>query len=124
MRSDRTLRRWYKDINARFFLGELPDNVCVRWADEDDVEEDGRQCEDTCFGWADRGEGRHVYQIAISKKKNPALTAVLATLVHEMVHVRTALKDDHGPVFEGWRKTLSNRGIFKKSALVQGLTLF
>jgi hypothetical protein len=124
LRSDRRLRLWYRTINKKFFQGELPDNVCVRYADEDDVEKDGRQCEDTCFGWADKGEGRHLYQVVISRKKNPALTAILATLVHEMVHVSTDLKDNHGPVFEAKRIVLSNRGIFRKSALVPGLTLF
>ena len=33
MRSDRTLLKWYRRINKRFFDGACPDKVCVRWAD-------------------------------------------------------------------------------------------
>jgi hypothetical protein len=66
VRSDKTLRKWYKRINKRFFDGKLPDNVCVRWADV--ITEPKIENED--FGDTNFAEGYHCYRIILSRKLN------------------------------------------------------
>ncbi len=124
MKSDRTLKKWYRTINKRFFDGKLTDSVCVRWTNEDD---DGElsKCEEKFFGWADKADdGYHEYVIVLSKKMCTPISSRLLTLAHEMCHVASALRDNHGPAFEHWRQHIADRGIFKKGALVRGLTIF
>lgn len=115
MRSDRTLKKWYSLINKKFFFGELPTNVIVRWALPD---------EETDIAFTQRLEGRHSYQIALNREKNPTCSQKLSTLVHEMIHVATQTRDDHGPVFDEWHKKLTERGVFKKGALLKDICLF
>ena len=125
MRSDPTLKRWYKKINKRFFDNQLTNNVCVRWANEEDDGEQGVNCEDKFFGWADKAnDNYHDYVIVLSRKMCKPVSTRLLTLSHEMCHVASDLKDNHGPVFEQWRNYIGDRGIFKKGALVRGLTIF
>src|SRR5574337_222948 len=119
MRCDPTLKKWYRRINRKFFLDELPNNVIVRYGNEDDDDLDAYLgLSELC------ADGRHKYQIIINKEKNVSATIRFGTLIHEMVHIATGLRDDHGPAFETWRATLADRGIFKKGALYKGLTLF
>lgn len=123
MKSDRTLLAWYRKINKRFFDGACPENVCVRWAD--DTEEREANWEEKYFGWAEKAEdGYHDYQIVMSRQFNETWMVRISTLVHEMIHLATDLKDDHGDAFERWRQHVSDRGIFKKHALRKGRTLF
>ena len=123
MRSDKNLKRWYNTVNKKFFFGALPSNVCVRYANEDDRDEDFR-CDEKFYGWADTADGRHKYVIVISKIKNPGPVAKLATLAHEMIHCATNLRDDHGAAFSDWHEKLTERGLFRKNAILHGLTLF
>lgn len=115
---------WYKRINRRFFDGACPDRVCVRWASEDEEKE--MKWEEIYFGWAQKVEGSryHDYEIVMSRSLNEKWMVRMSTLVHEMVHLATNLKDDHGPAFEYWRQYVSDKGIFKKHALRKGRTLF
>lgn len=123
MRSNRALLRWYKIINKRFFNNQLTNNVCVRYADPDEADE--IDCEYKEFGSASKAsDDYHEYEIVLSKAMNTHLLTKLNTLAHEMIHVATDLKDDHGPAFETWRQYISDRGIFKKNALRKGLTIF
>jgi len=125
MRSDPVLKRWYKKINKRFFDNQLTNNVCVRWTNEEDDGEQGVNCEDKFFGWADKAnDNYHDYVIVLSRKMCKPISSRLLTLSHEMCHIASELKDAHGPVFEGWRQHIGDRGIFKKGALVRGLTIF
>lgn len=123
MKSDRTLLRWYRKLN-KFFDGACPERVCIRWADPD--EERGERWEEKYFGEAERltDDPHHDYQIVMSRLKNDSWIIKISTLVHEMIHLATDLKDDHGPAFEQWRQHVSDRGIFKKHALRKGMTLF
>lgn len=130
MRSDKTLKKYYNLINLKFFHNELPHNVCVRYISELEQE----KFEDTYFAWTSSKKDapqafaedhyRHEYVIVISKNKNPGWTAKMATLAHEMIHVSTKMTDDHGPAFEAKRQMISDRGIFKKSAVLKDLTIF
>ena len=122
MRSDRTLKKHYNRINKRFFHGELPQNTCVRWLD---LDEDDPRLEDILFGYADKAnDGYHKYQIVLSKKMCGPASSRMTTLVHEMIHCYLNLRDDHGKAFERVRLMLSDRGVFKKSAVIRGLTIF
>jgi hypothetical protein len=130
VQSDKRLKRWYRKINKKFFNNELPNNVCVRWLSELEIE----KFEEKYFAWtSDKRDApeafaedhyRHEYTIIISKSKNPGNTAILATLAHEMCNVATKKRDDHGPAFEEQRLRISDRGIFKKGAVLKGLTIF
>lgn len=124
VRSDPTLKKWYKKINKRFFDNQLSNNVCIRWANEDDEEEEER-CEEKYFGWADHSkDDRHDYVVVLSRIKITSLSLKLHVIAHEMCHVATDIRDNHGPAFEKWRQYISDRGIFKKGALAKGVTIF
>jgi|SRR5271154_7064094 len=124
MRSDPVLKKWYKKINKKFFKNQLTNNVCVRWANEDDDGETAK-FEEKFFGWADKAnDNYHEYVIVLSKKMNKPASTRLLTLSHEMCHIASELKDNHGPAFEQWRQYIADRGVFKKGALVKGLTIF
>ena len=121
MRSDPTLKKHYNFINKKFFLNELPRNVCVRWSNEED---DEGGFEDKYFGIAEYAkDGYHKYEIVMSRKMNLPASSRMLTLVHEMIHIATALKDNHGPVFEAWWGVLYDRGILKKGAIRKGITI-
>ena len=117
MQSDRTLRKWYRHINRRYFDGACSNSVLVRWADETEEV-------DPCCAWAQPADGRHKYQIVINRAKNPTASAWLSTLAHEMIHIATELQDSHGPAFERWREYIAHRGIFRKHALHKHITIF
>lgn len=116
MRSDRTLKKWYSLINKKFFFGELPTNVIVRWAAPGE-ENDIACCEK-------KREGRYSYEIRLNRDKNTTHSQKLSTLVHEMIHVATHYRDNHGPLFAEWHAKLTERGVFKKGALLKGICLF
>jgi hypothetical protein len=132
VRSDKRLKFWYNLINKKFFNGELPTKrICVRWINEQEQE----QFEDSYFAWTSNKEdfskealkedrNKHDWAIIISRRKNPGRTAVVASLAHEMCHVATKMRDDHGPAFEAKRQMIADRGIFKKGAVLKGLTIF
>jgi hypothetical protein len=122
VKSDPVLKRHYNRINKRFFLGELPQDTCVRWLDSD---EDDPRLEDKVFGYADKAnDGYHTYQIALSRTLNGPSSSRMSTLIHEMIHLATNLRDDHGEAFERVRQTLSDRGVYRKGAVIPGLTIF
>jgi glutaredoxin-related protein len=94
----------------------------VRWLDPD---EDDPRLEDKLFGFADHcNDGCHKYQIVLSKSMCKYASTRFTTLIHEMIHVFLELRDDHGPAFERVRQMLSDRGIFKKGAVIRRLTIF
>jgi hypothetical protein len=122
MRSDRTLKKHFNKLNKRFFDGQLPASTCVRWLDPD---EDDPRLEDALFGYADKAaDGYHKYQIVLSRKMCLPASSRMTTLIHEMIHVYLELKDDHGEAFERVRLMLSDKGIFRKGAVIRGLTIF
>lgn len=122
MRSNKTLKKWYRFINKRYFLNGLPNDVCVRYVNEEDKDEE-EKCEERYKGWAEKvaGDRYHKYTIVICPNGR---VSDIATLAHEMIHVALSLKDNHGPAFEEKRQMISDRGIFKKGAIYKGLTLF
>jgi hypothetical protein len=125
MRSDPVLRKWYKTINKKFFDNYLPANTCVRWSNEDDRDEDER-CDDKYNGWATviDDEYKPRFLIVISNTLKKSMCTKLHTLLHEMCHLGTGLKDAHGPAFSSWHEHLVVKGAFKKGSVVKNLTLF
>lgn len=115
MRSDPVLKKWYSLMNKKFFYGELPQNVIVRWAlpgEENDIAS------------LERAEGRYSFSLLLNKEKNPTHSIKLSTLLHEMIHIATDMRDNHGPLFEAWRVKLGERGAFKKGAVLKSISLF
>jgi hypothetical protein len=109
------LKRWYRKLNRKFFNGDLPDNVIVRWdADEPDV---------ACTEKRDKDDPT-AYVIGFNRKKNPTKSLLLSAMLHEMIHCATEFKDQHGPAFDKWHKRLVRRGAFKKGAIIPDVTLF
>ena len=115
--SDRSLKHWYRELNRRFFNGELPDNIVVRWAragEESDV-----ACTEKL-----NPDNKNKYLILLNRAKNPTASIKLSSLAHECVHVATQYRDNHGEAFDDWHKKLTDRGLFKKGALLSNITLF
>lgn len=121
MQSDRTLRKWYLDFNKRFFGNLLPDNIGVRWAGDTEADKRG---EKDYEGWVDPGDARVRWVIVLARECRDDARKRFSTLAHEMIHVGTDCRDDHGPAFERWRQTISDRGFYKKNAVVKGITMF
>lgn len=119
MRSDRRLLRWFNLIRRKFFYGEIaiPKSVCVRWATVDDEDEKNLGSASLCL------DGTHKYQILLDPDHNTCLSHILVTLVHEMIHVATELKDCHDEPFEKVFRVLDQRGIFKLGAIRRNSTL-
>ena len=115
-KSDKRLKRHYEVINKKFFFGELPSNVIVRWAEE------GEESDIASTNQAK--SPRHSYVILLNRNKTPTRSIKLSTLLHETIHVVTAMSDDHGKLFSEWHTKLMERGAFKKGALIKGITLF
>ena len=122
MKSDRTLRKWFRLLNARFFYGACNDSVLVRWSESD--AEDDDELEDIAYGWTDVAHGHWRFQIVLSRRLCRDKMTILNTLAHEMIHVATETRDDHGPEFESWRQRIADRGLFRKGAVLKGVTLF
>ena len=81
MASDRRLKRYYDEINRRFFQDELPRNVIVRWARE------GEEKDVACTEKANP-DSKHSYLILLNREKNPTPSIMLSSLAHEMVHIK------------------------------------
>ena len=125
MRSDKTLKKRYNNINRRFFHNVLPSNICVRWVCEEDLDENEELEEDySGLAWKEDRASRHYGTIVISNNLRNDWRLAMAILVHEMCHVATDFRDEHGPAFELWRQTIGDRGIFRKGAIYKGLTIF
>jgi hypothetical protein len=121
VRSDKTLRKRYVDFNRRFFDGMLPDNIGVRWATDSEADQ---KFEAQYEGWIDPGDVIHRWIIVLARECREDVLKRLSTLAHEMIHIATDCRDDHGPAFEKWRQLISDRGFFKKSAVRRGITMF
>lgn len=116
--SDGSLKKWYRIINTKFFNNELPDNVIVRWARA------GEETDIASCAPIDNPDNKNKYLILLNRAKNPTASIKMSSLAHEMVHVATQYKDDHGPAFDEWHEKLTTRGLFRKGAVLSHVTLF
>jgi hypothetical protein len=117
-RSDRSLKSFYRIINRKFFNGELPDNIIVRWARA------GEESAVASCSPIENPDNKNKYLILLNRAKNPTASIKLATLAHEMIHIATQFRDEHGPAFDEWHEKLTQRGLFRKGALLSHVTLF
>ena len=116
--STRSLRAWYKKINTKFFYGELPANVIIRWTVPEDNENDIAATESPC------DNPRYSYRIVLNRSKISTQSQKLSTLLHECIHVATGNRDCHADAFAAWHLKLTERGAFRKGALIKNVTLF
>lgn len=116
--STRSLLAWYEVINSKFFYGELPANVIVRWTVPEDNENDIAATSTPCKN------PRYSYLIVMNREKLASRSQKLSALLHEMIHVATGVRDCHGPAFDDWHQKMMDRGAFRKGALIKNVTLF
>ena len=116
--SDGSLKKWYRIINTKFFKNELPDDVIVRWA------RGGEESDVASCSPIDNPDKKNKYLILLNRAKNPTTSIKLSSLAHEMVHVATKNRDAHGEAFDEWHKKLTERGLFRRGALLSNTTLF
>lgn len=114
------MKRWYNRLNRNFFDTALPSNVCVRRATS--IEAVNGRKDEKVYAITTRGSGRYCYEIILTRQET--LTGTICTLAHEMIHVATEMRDDHGPAFEEWRHRIGERGFFRKNAVLRGVTMF
>jgi hypothetical protein len=115
-KSTRSLRAWYEVINAKCFYGELPANVIVRWS------EPGEENDIAAMGPAENK--KYSWVIVLNREKISTQSQKLSALLHEMIHVATGNRDSHGKAFDVWHAKLTERGAFRKGAVLKGITLF
>lgn len=101
-RSDRQLRRWYRDYNRRHFGGKLPADVAIVY---ETVAGAFGDCLKMADGW---------FRIRINPDLNIGRRSRRFTLVHEMAHVKLWDRNQrHGPVFDAEMLRLANAGAMK-----------
>ena len=124
MQSDKRLKRYYNLINKKFFNNELPHNVCVRYVNEDDKDED-YNCEEKYYGWLSEPEdNRHKWTIIISKPKNPGRTALLNTLAMRWFMLQRTNVTTTVQHFRNGMKSLLRGDCLGRAQCSEGLTLF
>lgn len=94
---DRTLRRWYREANTRWFEGKLPDDVDVLYAPHAG-----------CVGIA--GQSGDSFFIQVNPAYAMDVSIVKLTLLHEMAHVALWPYRTHGPKFQQEMLRLANAG--------------
>jgi hypothetical protein len=110
MRSDPTLKRYYREFNRKFWGNTLPNNVVVRWGTDDDIYEGNLKRSDAgvCLRHGPHEPMEIVLDPVMRREKQYKHTKL--TLHHEMIHVKTKNRDNHGPVFKKYRDMLIEKG--------------
>jgi hypothetical protein len=101
-RSDRQLRRWYRNYNIRYFGGKLPATISLIYETTD-------RCFGDCWltpqGW---------FRIRVDPDRNFGRQSRRFTLLHEMAHVNLwGFNHHHGPIFNAEMLRLANAGAMK-----------
>jgi hypothetical protein len=89
MSSDPQLRRWYLDINRRYFDSALPEDTVIFW---EAVAAGYGDC------WKPDEDGEFVIRINPALRGWPQLAKL--TLFHECVHVKLHPNGEHGSLFD------------------------
>lgn len=112
MRIDPVLNRNYRLFNRLYFKGKLPP-ARVGWGSKKELAVGKNQRMALGVTWQAK-DG--VFQIALNSKlaKLNWWGVLHATQLHEMVHVKTNLSDNHGPAFEREMIRLAKAGAFAK----------
>lgn len=102
-----TLKQFYDGYNEQYFMNQLPADTTVVYGDP------GQDRMGVTLPAGDQA-----FQIIISKKFNPSTKEALATLLHEMCHVKMNVYhiptdlDGHGPNFTAEMRRLAAAGAF------------
>lgn len=116
MRIDRTLTENYNYLNRRYFAGELP-AADVGWGTIRDLRVGrGKRAAIAQTVWdpAKKGERPQILiNVLLRRLGWNGVTAF--SLLHEMVHVKTRMRDNHGPAFEREMRKLAEKGAFAKA---------
>ena len=111
MRSNRTLRKLYRDYNHRYFAGKLPD-IRVDFITPGEMKKyfglNRATCAITCF----KKDTYTPVSIYISRNYLKAWRYVRADLLHEMCHVSKP-RADHGKVFQDEMLRIARKGAFE-----------
>lgn len=115
MRSDPTLKRWFRVYNRRYFQSSLPAATKVLWAEE--IQEDlGATTDDPStahtMAATDVSRSPTPPEIYLNRRILPFWKVVRATLLHEMAHVAKP-RAGHGAVFDAEIGRLWEMGAFK-----------
>jgi hypothetical protein len=97
------LKLWFGEYNQSYFLGALPDDTRVTYADLGSA----------LMASTDHIEG--VFHIRINPKLNPSATGVLMAILHEQCHVLLWYSDpmeQHGVEFQRCMHRLAAAGAF------------
>ena len=96
------LQTLYQQYNDDYFLGQLPKNANVQWADLGIIHDMGES-------WVDE-TGRQ--QIRIDRKTNPVFRQAAMTLLHEQCHIKTLGQelDQHGIKWQACMVDFANHG--------------
>lgn len=102
MRSDPTLKRIYNEFNAKWFNGELPKNIVVRWA------RNQAELHDECQSKQAAACADNETIVMDPKYRRFRWWAQLKeTMLHEMCHVKhyhEPVKDPHRPDTKWFRE--------------------
>lgn len=117
MRSDRTLKKWYREANQEYFDSQLPKNTIVRWGTEEEWEDE----EDGARNLGDTDVAGRPMEVRLSPVLHRLHWWGIAkiTLYHEMIHILLEIKkvkqeNDHDDRFEKEMLRLAKLGAFKK----------
>jgi hypothetical protein len=121
MRSDPTLKRYYRELNKKWFKGELPASTKCVWGPISEHKQNGKGSGAMAFCESPTDDDPF-FLISFDPrlKKLNWWNLVRSTMIHEMVHVWTKNRDSHGPVFEAKMRELANAGAFKKRSKRMG----
>ena len=97
---DRELKRTYSRYNARWFNGELPDDVDILFAPAD------------CYGLVRNEDGGFLLLIDPKYAMDGRMWRM--TLLHEMAHLKVWPYKKHGETFQRTMQRLAQLGAFAK----------
>jgi hypothetical protein len=123
MRSDPTLRKWFRVLNRKWFDNKLPNETKIFYSEELIAEGERKPRHD--YGDADwEAGGPPVIRINPLLREQGWYTAIRQTLIHEAAHIeamRLGYRGEHGPVWEKIMRKLANQGAFSHK---NGISLF
>ncbi len=115
-RSDRTLKRYYRRYKRQYpqLFGSLPDgrDIIIRWGDKRSDRDGLKSAVAVTYSPAiDKEPWEIVFDKTLRRLK--FWNIVKLTLFHEMCHVASRNRDNHGPAFQRRMKMLAANGAFR-----------
>lgn len=108
----RTPEGAFRDINRRFFGGELPENVTFRWvADQSEGEFLDSRCEEAAIKQEEDGS----FVMELNDSIKDLATTIYMVVGHECLHLKIGLEKKHNS--KEWNREfrrLQGLGFFKR----------